>query len=305
MVSRINVFMIIVFYANILLGAVGITENIPVTRFILSNSKYVEPEGISPKIITYKTPANFVNTLDSLNVEITLQAGEYAAVFVDADAGTLGYSPRTTPVPTELEPWVDSAPDWIKRQLRQNLSMLDPVYATSYADLLSGCDPLWRDELYYCLAHLAHEILELPEMYYLLPENIEYIYACDSVLNYVEIIDEGTVGGSDHISTARYVTIDTGMTMPATVTIDPEIYYRYVVFPKITDEIPEYIDRYSGYPNDPWSGYFWRTWFWGVSETMFVSGESLFCWKLGNALRARIFYGMASTTAIRTTARSE
>ncbi len=249
--------------------------------------------------ISYKTPSAFTTTLDSIGLRVVLTPGGYFAVFVDAEAGTLGFEPQESPLDSALEWWVSRAPDFLQTQLRLNLADVDPGYSALYISVLAEADPLWLDEIFFCLANLAPEILDMPELAYLIPENAEYIYKFDSLLNYVEIVEVGTPGMPDHRSFARYFTKDTGMVAIDTVDIDPEIYYWQVMFPKISDELPLYIDPNTGDPVDPWSGAFWRKWFWNISETAIVGADTFFCWPLGDSLMAQdvLWNGIANTDA--------
>jgi len=249
---------------------------------VMTSTSIVEP--FIPEIVSYKRAEGFITTLDSVKARVVLPPGEYFAVYVDAAAGTLGFSPQESPLDSALEAWVSIAPTELQAQLRLNLGDVAPASAALYLEVLAEADPLWLDEIFFCLANLAPEILTLPELTFLLPENVEQIYKRDSVLNYVEIIDLGTPGTPDHSTIARYFTRDTGMTTIDTITIDSEMFYRHVMFPKITDELPLYIDELSGSPADPWAGRFWRTWFWDVTETAIVGAETLDCWALGDSL---------------------
>lgn len=64
--------------------------------------------------ISYKTPSAFATTLDSIGLRVVLQPGEYFAVFVDAEAGTLGFEPQRSPLDSALEWWVSRAPDFLQ-----------------------------------------------------------------------------------------------------------------------------------------------------------------------------------------------
>ncbi len=279
--TRHIITLIAIFCAVTALFAEGITVNIPREELLLAPG-VTEPVTALEKGKEYNTgvAAYSLETLDSLFVEVCLPPGSYAAVYVDVSAGTLGYIPPESPLDSTMQYWIDNAPEGLRRQLRVNLAGLDSEFCVIYDDMLNDADPLWRDELLYCLGHLAREILMQIEMSYLLEENVRELYKRDSLLSYVEIADEGTPGSGDHRTVARYVTIDTGMTVYDTVTLTAEMYYKYVMFPKITDEIPRYIEPLTGDPVDPWSGKFWRTWFWDVAETT----GTFECWALGDSL---------------------
>jgi len=263
----------------------GITMRTRDERLQIGDAAEILDEGtLQPdNIVTYKRSEVFTTTLDSVFVKVVLRPGEWQAIYVDADAGTLGYTaPVWDDIDSLLSPWILSAPQFLQDQLRVNLAGISHYMAEYYDLMLSEADPLWLDELYYCLANLAPEILEMAEMYYLLPLNVQYCYMADTFLNYVELVDYGTPGGPDHYTTAHYYTTDTNLVTFSTVEIDPEIYYLHVMFPKISDEQPAYIYPVTGDIVDPWSGEFWRSYFWDIADT---TGD-FECWALGDSLMA-------------------
>jgi hypothetical protein len=99
----------------------------------------------------------------------------------------------------------------------------------------------------------------------LLLENAEWVYAVDSSLNFVELVDYGDSNDDDYWTTAVYTVIEeSGDTVQ--VEIDREIYYWYVVHPKLSDETPTYIDPQTGDPANPPTGVFWRTYLWNHAD---------------------------------------
>jgi len=260
----------------------GVSMNIPKDELRPSYKSAEVVRAIEYQSTSMQTSkSHSLALLDSILIEVMLAPGEYAAVFVDASSGSIEYEEPESPLDSVMRYWIGQAPLSMRRQLELNLGVLDSSYYTVYCEMLTDADPLWRDELFYCLGNLAHEILELPEMSYLLLENVEKIYAFDSLLSYVEIVDVGTPGTADHRTEAHYVTLDTGMTIFDTVVLDSEMYYKYVMFPKITDEIPGFIEPHTGDRIDPWYGCFWRTWFWSIEESI----DTMEYWSLGDSLQ--------------------
>jgi hypothetical protein len=260
----------------------GITMDIPIPQ--VSPTDQILFPLIQEEQISYSNPSQRPHSftlLDSIQIEVLIPPQSYVAVFVDVASENLSYTPSESPLDSSMQFWVDTAPEDMRRQLQVNLKALDPIQYPVYDDMLRSADPLWWDELLYCIAHLAHEILELPEMPYLLIENVQKIYEYDSLLSYVDIVDIGTPGTADHRTEAHYVTRDTGMTVFDTVVLESEMYYKYVMFPKITDEIPGFIEPHTGDRIDPWYGCFWRTWFWSIEERI----DTMEYWSLGDSLQ--------------------
>jgi hypothetical protein len=88
----------------------------------------------------------------------------------------------------------------------------------------------------------------------------------------VELVENGVAGEDDDFwTTARYQYLADGKT-PIEVTIDRDIYYWYVVHPKIEDENPWYIDAWDSCSSrslecaaTPDEGWFWREFLWNVA----------------------------------------
>ncbi|MBM4249125.1 MAG: hypothetical protein FJ149_06765 [Euryarchaeota archaeon] len=126
--------------------------------------------------------------------------------------------------------------------------------ALGYAEALGSIEPRCVDELAFSIAHSAVEVLRAsgPGLYV---ENALSIYKNDAALDYVQVVDY-----ADH-STTRYTVNESGRLL--TYELPRDIYYWYIVHPKITDEIPLYIDpdEPSGGTNEsapPPVGKFWR-----------------------------------------------
>jgi len=84
-------------------------------------------------------------------------------------------------------------------------------------------------------------------------ENVEYLYEIDDYLRYADIID---YEGENYYSTTKYKILEQGVIKE--IELPREIYYWYIVHPKLHKETPDYIDPDSGEPSDPPKGVFWR-----------------------------------------------
>ncbi|MFO7626373.1 MAG: T9SS type A sorting domain-containing protein, partial [Candidatus Fermentibacteraceae bacterium] len=106
------------------------------------------------------------------------------------------------------------------------------------------------DELAFTVAYLSWVILANPNWdESVLVENAQGIYVHDPLLSYVNVVD---YPGDDYYSTTEYNTIVDGDTV--WVEIPKEIYYHYVVMPKVSDERP--LNDSSVY-NEFWRQYLW------------------------------------------------
>ena len=167
------------------------------------------------------------------------------------------------------------APQWLQRDLSLSLYRLDENLQNELAALMVDADdPYMLDEIGFAIAHISPEVLAHEDFYpQIILENAQLIYARDPLLNYVELIDEGEPGvDSDYYTTARYQIEDENGNI-VEKTIDRDIYYWYLVHPRMEDELPFYIDGWAecgnsiqGYRSEcattPEDGMFWRHFLW-------------------------------------------
>ncbi len=138
---------------------------------------------------------------------------------------------------------VAKAPAWIRAELHKTLLQLDYYPRMQFSSLIIDAPDPIVDEIAFCVATASPEYLNsdfaLPQLF---TENAQKIYAAAAELPYVEIVDTGSAdAGGDYWSTTRYWKKDAGGQMMQ-VTVPKEIYYWYLVNPKLTDEIQAYID---------------------------------------------------------------
>ncbi|MBN1559379.1 T9SS type A sorting domain-containing protein, partial [candidate division KSB1 bacterium] len=114
--------------------------------------------------------------------------------------------------------------------------------------------------------HLSPDYLASPyASVQLLIDNARLIYQHDAALDYVQVVDFGTSAtDGNYYSTTKYRKAHGLDTLE--VEVPRDIYYWYIVHPKITDEVPAYIDPDIVEDNNSHRnnittaehGYFWR-----------------------------------------------
>jgi hypothetical protein len=125
-----------------------------------------------------------------------------------------------------------------------------------YADLILNANLKYKDEIAFSIAHMPYENLKAMSnnQSQLLVDNAQLIYEIDQHLDYVEVIEK-----SDY-TTTRYRFGEPGSVVERELPRD--IYYWFIVHPKITDENVYYIhpdDTDPNHPTDPADGgRFWR-----------------------------------------------
>ena len=199
--------------------------------------------------------------LDSVHRTVFVEAGEDYCLRYNARLGTLE---EIAPYALTEAAWqaVARAPNWLQDDLQDRFRELDTEHQEEYAALILGLtDPLIVDEVCFQVAHLSRSILQNGYVEAeLLKINAELMYVIDQDLQYVEIIDYDD-GAGNFYSTTRYQYLDNGT--PVAVDLPMDIYYWYVVMPKVSDEKPlmddsvynmfwrEYLyyENDDGYPN--------------------------------------------------------
>ncbi len=174
---------------------------------------------------------------DSIEAHLFVAAGERYVVHFDPDRRAL----KDTLLPYELAPAaleaIEAAPTWVRLDMENNLRQLSVSKQSQLCQVLLGLDdPRTVDEVAFQIAHLPKSVFNdgtfEPE---LMEINAELMYAIDPDLQFVEIVDYD-LGGGDFYSTTRYRTIAEGDTTE--IEIEPEIYYWWVMMPKVSDEMP-------------------------------------------------------------------
>jgi hypothetical protein len=195
--------------------------------------------GRAPGLVTpspLARPDGYV-LADSIEAHLFLPAGERYVVHFDPDRRAL----KDTLLPYELTPTavaaVEASPTWVRLDMENNLRQLSVSKQNQLGDVLLGLDdPRTIDEVAFQIAHLPKGVFTYGTFEPGLMEiNAELMYAIDSELQFVEIVDYD-LGGGDFYSTTRYRTVVEGDTTE--IEIPPEMYYWWVMMPKVSDEMP-------------------------------------------------------------------
>ena len=177
-----------------------------------------------------------------------------------------------THTPFEPLPLVKEAlelvPLWLQDDLEINLAKLEPPDQEGLAMMLLDVDdPRLIDEMAFTMAHTSKEVIEDSLFYPQLFEvNARKIYEYDPVLEYVELVEEGEPGvDPDYYTTATYrIEAEDGTVEDRT--IDPELYYWFVVHPRLEDEYPLFVNGWhGGMGTRPDLGWHWREFLWDAA----------------------------------------
>lgn len=137
---------------------------------------------------------------------------------------------------------VAAVPEWLRHDLTISFDRLDDEHRNIYAELIINApDPRWIDEIAFVIAH--SNVRTLTDQYFfpeLLYDNSRLIYEADPLLEYVRIVEE-----QDHTTIAYIDEAGNEVMVPR------DIYYWFIVHPKLGDELPTYVDPQYNYTTDP------------------------------------------------------
>lgn len=220
-------------------------------------------------LLACETPTEDVAT----KADPTLDDAPLTVTFDDAS---------TSPLVEDAAAAVALAPAWLRGDLALAFAQQESDEQEGLAAvLLDLADPALIDEVAFAMAHTSSEVLAARKFYpQLLVENAQRIYDVDPLLDYVRLVEVGEPGVDDdwYTTTAYQVMVDG---LVEEVTLDRDVYYWFVVHPRIEDEHPWYVDAWDACTRDdlechttPESGTFWRSFLWSEAAESCPEGES-------------------------------
>ncbi|UCE74853.1 MAG: hypothetical protein JSV56_03905 [Methanomassiliicoccales archaeon] len=209
-------------------------------------------------------PGEFI--FDSITTTVWIDSGDMFYIYFDPLDMEIAARPPPT-LPPECIRALDMVPEWLKGNLSYKFRELNEDYAVTFANLIiDSPDPRYIDEIAFVIAHSAVQNLQddyfFPE---LISHNAQLVYDNDQYLNYVDIVERGD-----------YTTVVYKDRNNVTIELDRDIYYWYIVHPKLSDELATYVDPEYNYvydaPHDrnhgtpPPTGKFWRDWLFNEAD---------------------------------------
>jgi hypothetical protein len=168
----------------------------------------------------------------TLTQDVAIDAGEMFYIFFDPTDQSLIARPPPS-LPPECELALTMVPDWLALNLSYKFRQLPSDYQTIFADLIiDSPDPKYIDEIAFVIAHSS--VGTLTDDYFfpeLITHNAQLIYSNDQFLNYVDVVEK------DDYTTVVYKDRNNN-----TVELERDLYYFYIVHPKLSDELPTYVD---------------------------------------------------------------
>jgi hypothetical protein len=176
--------------------------------------------------------------IDSLETQLFVLPGKESVIAFDHQSESLS----DTLAPYALTPtaWeaIAISPAWVREDLEWKLHLLSTESQDRIGNFILGIsDPRILDEVAFQAAHMTHVLLNFVGWdENIMRVNAEFMYQIDPELQYVDIVDYD-LGDGNFYSTTCYRVVEGSDTV--TVEIPPEIYYWYIVMPKVSDEKPD------------------------------------------------------------------
>ncbi len=205
---------------------------------------------------------------NSLNYQGELPPMQFIALSIDPTTKKIEWvkppiKPYLEQLAKEAQDAIKRAPKWLREDLARNMVLLSKDNQIRYGKLiLSVKDPNQVDEVAFLVARIPPQELQaktfVPQ---LILDNAAAIYDHAKHLPYVELVEVGQAGkDDDYYTTARYTGLRNGKEVHWKLPRD--IYYWYVVHPKLDAEKLTYVDPATGDPAPAPKGVFWRNYLW-------------------------------------------
>ncbi len=185
--------------------------------------------------------------------------GEYIAFSWDGREFIAVHTPEIN-LTVRAEQALTHTPKWLRPDLAAKLGGLEPELQDALADtIIWAKDTRYKDEIAFCVAHLPDRELTREQFDpIIIAENARLIYEADARLDYVELVDRGDYAKGDWTTTVRY-RLRGAEGAEEYYDLPYEVYYWYVVYPKLGGERVAYVDPTTGEITPPeWGGVFWR-----------------------------------------------
>ncbi|MDP8203623.1 MAG: T9SS type A sorting domain-containing protein [Candidatus Tenebribacter mawsonii] len=264
-----------------------------------------------PPIIKKENPISLKDRegwalVDSVNFDSFVQPCNYVGVAFDNVTNEIEFCSNYTELfCPEAIAALERVPNWLKPDLENILLQLDADKQLEWAEVINNAIDPYIDEIAFSIANTSAEYLSSPYCYpEIFTENALYLYMADMFLDYVEIVDYGTsTTDGNYYSTTLYWKINEDGEQ-VQVEVPRDVYYMYIVHPKITDEIPAFIDpdiiedntSHNNNIVSPDEGVFWRYYIFNYNDT----GYPLLRDALTNSSVAWDITGNTPTDAIHT-----
>jgi hypothetical protein len=205
-------------------------------------------------------PAGY-SLLDSIERTLWLPLGEHYVASVETFAPAVSEITPTLDLTAEAQQAVGRAPSWLQAELADKLRQLSDTDQDDLGRIINNMPDPYIDEIAFSIAHMPVATLRDDSFHnQVFTDNAVQLYRIDEDLEYAEIVDYGrSATDPDYYSTVRYRVLDPDGNLVERE-YDRDIYYWFIVHPKLSDELCTYIhpELPGDRPVDPPTGQFWR-----------------------------------------------
>ncbi|MBX3042182.1 MAG: hypothetical protein KIT33_14190 [Candidatus Kapabacteria bacterium] len=213
--------------------------------------------------------------IESVDFKQYLNPTTYLAVEIDPVNKNLKYIRTGTVLTEESESAILQSPKWIEDQLRLKLTELRShgiQTEREYANLILKAEEKIKDEVAFVLANMSYQ--SLVDSRFIVDKeaiirNAEYIYLFADSLQYVEIVEHGNFADRTFRTTTRYRIYDSAKRDTVWSEIPSDIYYWYVVHPKMDQEGVYVRDNNNNASGQRTYGYAWRDYIWNNPDALY------------------------------------
>lgn len=191
--------------------------------------------------------------------------GDFVSFKVNIEDKTVDFLPLEYELDSRCYDAIDRAPNWMKYDLILKFRIMREYNMDgTLAQLILDADEKYVDEVAFVVAHMSEQALShwrFRKDIEMVIRNAEAIYTIADSLKYVELVEYGDFESGDYYTTTKYM-VRSGVDGPqGWVEAPKEIYYWYVVHPKIRQE-GVYVEDDPGNDQQRTYNFSWRDYIW-------------------------------------------
>jgi hypothetical protein len=200
--------------------------------------------------------------LYSATSNAVLSPTEHIALELDIKNSKINVIKTTYQLSEQAEQALEIAPIWLYDQLKikfieLNKSKLDDDYAQL---IINAADNI-KDEVAFCVANMSYQTLTDSRFVgdkEMIVRNAEQIYSIAPSLQYVQLVEHGSIANKDYYTTTKYRIYDPVKQDTIWSEIPKEYYYWYIVHPKLDQEGVYVKDNSDDNSGQRTYGFSWR-----------------------------------------------
>jgi hypothetical protein len=205
------------------------------------------------------------DVLKTSSADEILAPGEKMYFYVNTQDKTLEYHAPNYTIDPICYTAINRAPKWIRQDLLYQFRRLHKYLKDdNYAQIILDAPENLVDEVAWSVAKISYKVLNDSRTYSnmnTLIRNAQLIYDIADSLKFVKLVEYGNFASGDYYTTTKYRIRNGASGTYSWVEVPKDIYYKYVVNPKI-DQEGLYTTDNTGSAEQRSYGYFWREYLW-------------------------------------------